>query len=93
MCVSYFRKEWDIELHTDASPVGLGTVFCQVNPKNPNEKQDICFMSQLLSDVERKYRQCEKEALAVVWACEMAHFYLIGQRFLIAVDYRAVQLI
>ena len=92
-CVSYFRKDWDTELHTDASPVGLGAVLSQMNPKNPEEKHIVCFMSRLLTEVERRYSQCEKEALAVVWACERAHIYLIGHKFLIAVDNRAVQLI
>ena len=64
-----------------------------MNPKNPEEKHIVCFMSRLLTEVERRYSQCEKEALAVVWACERAHIYLIGHKFLIAVDNRAMQLI
>ena len=53
----------------------------------------MLFTSRLLTELERRYRQCEKKALAVVWACEKAHIYLIGHNFLIAVNNRTVQLI
>ena len=35
----------------------------------------------------------EKEALAVVWACEKLHLYLYGRRFILFTDNRAIQLI
>ena len=92
-CMSYFRKDWETELITDASPVGLGAVLCQYNPKNPEERHIVCFMSRMLTDVERRYSQCEKEALAVVWACERAQIYLLGHHFTIVTDNRAVCLI
>ena len=31
-CMGYFRKDWETELISDASPVGLGAVICQFNP-------------------------------------------------------------
>ena len=51
----------------------------------------VCFLSRLLTDVERRYSQCEKEALAVVR--EKAAIYLIGHHFRVVVDNRAVMLI
>jgi hypothetical protein len=92
-CMSYFRKDWNTELITDASPVGLGAVLCQYNPKNTEERHIVCFMSRMLTDVERRYSQCEKEALAVVWACERAQIYILGHHFSIVTDNRAVSLI
>ena len=91
--MSFYRKDWDTELITDASPVGLGAVLCQINPLNREERSIICFMSRLLTDVERRYSQCEKEALGVVWACEKAEIYLLGHHFTIVTDNRAVALI
>ena len=32
--MGYFRKDWQTELISDASPVGLGGVLCQFNPKD-----------------------------------------------------------
>ena len=60
--MSFYRKDWDTELITDASPVGLGAVLCQINPLNREERNIICFMSRLLTDVEPRYSQCKKES-------------------------------
>ena len=46
-----------------------------------------------LQTVERKYAQVEREALAVVWACERLKLYLIGQEFELVTDNMAIQLI
>ena len=53
-CMGYFRVDWETELITDASPVGLGAVLCQYNPKNPEERHIVCFLSRLSTDVERR---------------------------------------
>ncbi len=45
----------------------------------------------MLTEVERRYSQSEKEALAVVWACERAWLYLFGQK--LVTDNRAIKLI
>ena len=92
-CMGYFRKDWQTELISDASPVGLGGVLCQFNPEDPTQRHIICLFSRLLTEVERRYSQAEKEALGVVWLCERAQIYLIGHQFRIVVDNRAVQLI
>ena len=49
--------------------------------------------SQLLSDIERRYSQAEREALAVVLACERFRCYLIGSEFTLITDCKAVELI
>jgi hypothetical protein len=51
------------------------------------------FASRQLTDVERRYSQCEKEALAAVWGCERLWIYLFGKKFTLVTDNRAVQLI
>ena len=73
--------------------MGLGGVLCQFNPNDPTQRHIVCLFSRLLTEVERRYSQAEKEALGVVWLCERAQIYLIGHQFRIVVDNRAVQLI
>ena len=92
-CMAYFRKDWLTEVIVDASPTGLGAVLTQINPENKNERHIVLFLSRMLTEVERRYSQCEKEALAVVWACERAWLYLFGQKFTIVTDNRAIKLI
>lgn len=91
--MAYFNKQWETELIVDASPVGLGAVLVQINPKDTKDRKIIAFASRLLSETERRYSQCEKEALAAVWACEKFWIYLIGSKFRLVTDNRAVQLI
>ncbi|KAF7641904.1 hypothetical protein LDENG_00268690, partial [Lucifuga dentata] len=38
-----------------------------------------------------KYSTVEKEALAVKWALDTLKYYLIGKRFLLETDHRALQ--
>ena len=41
-------------------------------------KRAVAFASQSLRNVERRYSQTEKEALALVWVCERFRLYLSG---------------
>ena len=51
------------------------------------------FWSQQFSDIECRYSQVEKEALAAVLACEKFQIYLIGKHFTLITDNKAVELI
>ena len=77
----------------DASPVGIAAVMAQYDPKTPDKKNIIMYASRSLSIVEQKYSQVEREALAVVWACEKFHIYLYAKEFDIITDIKAVELI
>ena len=65
--LAYFDKDAHTRVIADASPVGLGAVLVQ--EKN-GDSRAVCYTSRSLSQVERRYSQTEKEALALVWACE-----------------------
>jgi hypothetical protein len=91
--MAYFDKTWKTELTTDASPTGLGAVLSQIDPQDPTRKRIVFYASRRLSEVECKYSQVEREALAVVWECERLRLYLVGKEFNLLVDNKAVQLI
>ena len=91
--LSYFNKEWDTVVEVDAGPEGVGAVFYQVEPNKPQSKHIVSFWSKALSNVEQRYSQVEKEALGVVVACEKFRIYLVGKKFLLLTDNKAVELI
>nr|XP_039254390.1 uncharacterized protein K02A2.6-like [Styela clava] len=73
----------------DASPVGLGCVLVQKESDTDNEYvRVIAYASRLLSDVESRYSQIEREALAVCWAIEHFHLYLYGVKFTVVTDHK-----
>ena len=57
------------------------------------EDRVICYASRGLTDVERRYPQTEKEALAVVWLCKRFHVYLYGRQFELWTDHKPLECI
>jgi transposase InsO family protein len=91
--VGFFDIHWNTSLTTDASPVGLSGILTQENPADPSDRRVITHVSRMLSDTETRYAQIEKEALACVWACERLQLYLLGNKFDLYTDNKAVSLI
>lgn len=91
--MGFFNKNWITYVIVDASPVGLGAVLAQQNPDNKDEFVLIAFASRLLTEVEQRYSQCEKEGLGTVWACEKFYVFIFGFIFFLVTDNRAIQLI
>ena len=64
--------------------------------ENSNDKEDkniIMFWSQSFTDIEERYSQDEKEALAIVLGCEKFKIYLVGKPFFLITDNKAMELI
>lgn len=61
------------------------------------DKQDeariIMYASKSLSDIEKRYAQTAKEALALVWAVERFYFYLYGKEFDLITDHKPLEVI
>jgi hypothetical protein len=61
------------KITTDASDQGIGAVFSQVND---DIEIPIQFISRTLQPAEKKWCVREKEALAIIYACETFQPYL-----------------
>ncbi|UYV64550.1 K02A2.6-like [Cordylochernes scorpioides] len=68
----YFDADKSIAIQCDASKHGLGATLLQ-------ESQPIIFASRSLSKTEQNYAKIEKECLAIVFACERFHQYILGK--------------
>ena len=89
--LAFFDREAYTQVIADASPVGLGAVLVQ--EKN-GVGRAICYASRSLSSVERRYSQTEKEAPALVWACERFNLYVYGlQTFDLVKDHEGLKVI
>ena len=84
--LGYYDKDAETRVITDASPVGLGTVLAQ---NQQGEFRVIVYAS--LTEVEHRYSQTEREALAIVWACERFHTYLYGIKFHLVTDHKPLE--
>ena len=90
--MAYFDPNKETELVNDTSSSGLSAILMQNTPGR-KDRRVVAYASRVLTDVERRYSQTEREALAVVWAIEKLHLYLIGSYFKLLTDCKAVVLI
>lgn len=86
--LSFFDMHQPTILIVDASPTGLGAVLLQ---KVGNEYKPIAYASKTLSEVEQRYSQVEKEALAIVWGMEKFRYFLLGIKFELLTDCKALE--
>lgn len=84
--LAFFDPDLETFLVADASPVGLGAVLFQKSKQGVYKV--ISYASKSLSEVERRYAQTEREALALVWAPEKFHYYLYGKFFWLITDHK-----
>ena len=70
---------------------GLGSVLLQ--EYKGETKVVISYASRTLSDVEERYSATEKEALAVVWACEKFQIHLCGIQFELIIDHKQLEVL
>ena len=84
--MAYFAKDAKTRLVTDASPVGLGAVLEQ--QQEDGSYRPVYYASRKLSNVEKRYSQFEREALALRWACQKFYLYLYGIEFELRTDHK-----
>ena len=78
------------KVSADASSFGLGAVLLQCNA---NDWKPVAFASRSMTEVERRYEQIEKEALAATWACEKFTNCILGAKFTIKTDHKPLVLL
>ena len=88
--MTYFDPEKITELIVDASPVGLGAMLTQRSSLTDNPRV-LSYASKSLTPVEQRYSQTEREALAVVWACEHFHIYVYGKPVTVVTDHKPLE--
>ena len=86
----YFNPKAQTEVIVDASPHGVGAILTQ-RDTDEEENHVVAYASRALTDVETRYSQTEREALAVVWACEHFHLYLFGSHFTVTSDHKPLE--
>ena len=88
--LAYLNVNSRTRIVADASQVGLGTVLTQLHG---SEWHVTGYASRRLFDVERGYSQTEKEALALVLACERFNLYVFGREFELETDHKPLEYI
>ena len=74
--MAYFDPKRPIMVRTEASfNEGLAAALFQ---KHGSSWKPVHFISRALSDVEKRYSQTEKDALAIAWAKRRFSLYLLG---------------
>ena len=91
-CMAYFDKEKETYVTVDASPVGVSAILSQ-KTKKTNDEKVLAYASRALTDVEKRYSQTEKEALAIIWGVEHFHLYLYGNEFILVTDHKPLEVI
>ena len=74
------------KIRADASAYGLGAVLLQYH--EGEDWKPIAYASKSMTETEKRYSQIEKEALALVWACEKFADYVIGKHIELETDHK-----
>ena len=77
----------------DASPYGLGAVLSQRTKAGKGPERVLQYASRALSSFESRYSQGDLEALAVIYAVTLFRPYLVGRRFTLVTDCKALKYI
>lgn len=82
------KPEFGVQVHTDASRLGLGGLLLQEDEER--RYRPVLYLSRSLKGAELNYSSTELEALAVKWALEELRPYLIGRKFQVVSDHHAL---
>ena len=78
--LNYFDPLKSIVLECDASGMGIGGTLLQ-------DRHPVTFVSQALSDTQKRYLNIERELLSIVVIMERLHHYIFEHQFSIHTDH------
>ena len=76
-------------VQTDASDRGVGAVLSQV--QEDGQEHPVGYYSRKLLAREQRYSTIEKECLAIKLALDAFKVYLLGRKFVVQTDHRALE--
>jgi hypothetical protein len=79
----------EFHVHVDASSIALGVFLAQ--PGEGDIDHPLSFSSKNLSIVEVNYTTTEREGLAMEYALQKFHHYLLGGHFKMFTNYSALK--
>lgn len=88
--LAIFNPDYQTELHTDASKLGVGGVLLQKSPGD-DAFRPVAYYSRKTSPEERNFHAYELETLAVICSLKKFRVYLLGQDFKIVTDCSALR--
>lgn len=83
--LSFYNPEYETQVHTDASKVGVAGILMQ-RPNKETPFSAVAFYSRQTSPEETKFTSYDLETLAVVCSLQRFRVYLIGIPFTIVTD-------
>lgn len=83
--LSFYNPEFETQLHTDASKVGVAGILMQ-RPNKEVSFSAVAFYSRQTSPEEAKFTSYDLETLAVVTSLQRFRVYLLGIHFTIVTD-------
>ena len=82
----FYNPNNDITIAADSSKSALGAVLLQ-RDENDNVRP-VAYASRALTITEQKYAQITKELLAISFACERFHQYIMSKHFTVQTDHK-----
>ena len=89
--MAYFDTKKETILTVDASPVGISAILSQ-KIKGQKDPQVVTYSSRVLTAVEERFSQTEKESLGIVWGIENFHLYVYGTHFTLITDHKPLEI-
>ena len=83
--LALYDQDAPTKITADASAYGLGAVLLQHHEET---WKPVAYASKSMTETERRYSQIEKEALALVWACDKFEDYVLGKTIQLETDHK-----